>query len=72
MSYPTYLPKCVFITGATGGFGKAFAQRFADAGCKLVLHGRSAEKLDALANNSMSLFISLFLTCAIRKQRFSK
>lgn len=49
MSYPTYLPKCVFITGATGGFGKAFAQRFADAGCKLVLHGRSAEKLDALA-----------------------
>lgn len=49
MPYPIYLPKCVFITGATGGFGKAFAQRFADAGCKLVLHGRSAEKLDALA-----------------------
>lgn len=49
MSYPSYLPKCVFITGATGGFGKAFAQRFADAGCKLVLHGRNAEKLDALA-----------------------
>ncbi len=34
------------ITGATGGFGNAFAARFAAAGCKLVLHGRNAEKLE--------------------------
>jgi 3-hydroxy acid dehydrogenase/malonic semialdehyde reductase len=37
------------ITGATGDFGKAFALRFAALGCKLVLHGRDAKKLDALA-----------------------
>ena len=38
------------ITGATGGFGVAFAKRFANAGCKLVLHGRNAAKLDALCD----------------------
>lgn len=36
------------ITGATGGFGTAFAERFAAAGCKLILHGRDSEKLQAL------------------------
>lgn len=44
----TYQPKIVFITGATGDFGKAFAAKFADLGCSLILHGRSQEKLDAL------------------------
>ena len=44
--YPTYTPKCVFITGATSGFGQAYARRFAEAGCKLIMHGRNAEKLD--------------------------
>lgn len=44
----TYKPECVLITGATGDFGKAFAKRFAALGSKLVLHGRSAEKLVAL------------------------
>jgi 3-hydroxy acid dehydrogenase/malonic semialdehyde reductase len=48
MSYPTYTPKTVMITGATGGFGTAFAQRFAAAGCQLILHGRDADKLEAL------------------------
>lgn len=47
-NYNRYTPKCVMITGATGGFGEAFAKRFAEAGCKLILHGRNAEKLDAL------------------------
>lgn len=45
---PAYTPSCVMITGATGDFGKAFATRFAALGCKLVLHGRDAQKLDAL------------------------
>lgn len=48
MVYKTHTPKCVFITGATGGFGKAFVERFADLGCTLVLHGRSQEKLNDL------------------------
>jgi len=47
-NYPTHTPKCVLITGATGGFGKAFAQRFATLGCTLILHGRNEDKLDTL------------------------
>ena len=50
-AYPQYTPKCVMITGATGGFGKAFAERFAALGCTLILHGRNKEKLEALAQN---------------------
>ena len=43
-----YTPKCALITGATGGFGHAFAKRFAEMGCTLILHGRNEAKLDAL------------------------
>jgi len=46
---PSYLPKIVMITGSTGGFGEAFARRFASAGCKLILTSRKAKKLDELA-----------------------
>ena len=42
-------PKIVMITGATGGFGEAFARKFADAGCKLILTSRKPDKLDKLA-----------------------
>lgn len=42
--YP-YKPKCVMITGATGDFGRAFVDRFAATGARLVLAGRSGEKL---------------------------
>lgn len=42
------LPKTVMITGATGGFGEAFARKFAEAGCRLILTSRKPEKLDAL------------------------
>lgn len=46
--YSRHTPDIVLITGATGDFGKAFAQRFAGIGSKLVLHGRNKEKVDAL------------------------
>jgi 3-hydroxy acid dehydrogenase/malonic semialdehyde reductase len=46
-----HLPKIVMITGATGGFGEAFARKFAAAGCKLILTSRKADKLDALAKS---------------------
>lgn len=49
MAVKLHTPSCVLITGATGDFGRAFATRFAALGCKLVLHGRDAKKLDALA-----------------------
>lgn len=48
---PAYLPKTVIITGATGGFGTAFAHKFAAAGCKLILTSRSPDKLDALVED---------------------
>ena len=51
MSYPTHRPQCVFITGATGGFGTAMAKRFAAAGSKLILHGRNQQKLETLVND---------------------
>lgn len=44
----SYLPRTVMITGATGGFGQAFVRAFANLGCRLVLHGRSLEKLRGL------------------------
>ncbi|ASL26916.1 SDR family NAD(P)-dependent oxidoreductase [Azotobacter chroococcum] len=40
----------VFITGATSGFGRAAARRFAAAGWSLVLTGRRLERLQALQN----------------------
>ncbi|MAZ76639.1 MAG: NAD(P)-dependent oxidoreductase [Micavibrio sp.] len=46
--YPTYKPECVLITGATGGFGEAFCERFAAIGAKIIVHGRSEAKVRAL------------------------
>ncbi|MCL2591506.1 MAG: SDR family NAD(P)-dependent oxidoreductase [Betaproteobacteria bacterium] len=40
--------KTVFITGATSGFGRAAARRFAAAGWALALTGRRTERLQAL------------------------
>ncbi|PZP53839.1 MAG: NAD(P)-dependent oxidoreductase [Micavibrio aeruginosavorus] len=56
-----YKPKIVFITGATGDFGKAFARKFADLGCVLILHGRNAEKLESLRQEfSVPVHTALF------------
>ncbi len=56
-----YKPKIVFITGATGDFGKAFAQKFADLGCPLILHGRNNDKLESLRENfSVPVHTALF------------
>ncbi|MFC0666832.1 SDR family NAD(P)-dependent oxidoreductase [Azotobacter chroococcum] len=43
----------VFITGATSGFGRAAARRFAQAGWSLVLAGRRLERLQALQEELM-------------------
>jgi sulfoacetaldehyde reductase len=42
------MKKIAFITGATSGFGRAAARRFAQGGWSLVLSGRRLERLRAL------------------------
>ena len=41
--------KTVLLTGASGGIGRAMAQRLADAGARLLLGARDAERLASLA-----------------------
>ncbi len=42
------MPKTVLITGATAGFGRAMAGRYAAEGWRVVATGRRAERLDEL------------------------
>ncbi len=47
--------KIVFITGATSGFGRAAARRFAAAGWSLILTGRRTERLETLRRELSAL-----------------
>src|SRR3954468_20353031 len=42
--------KIVLITGATSGFGKAIAEKFASANWNCIITGRRSEKLHAFAD----------------------
>lgn len=44
------MPKIVFITGATSGFGKACAYKFAAHGFDLIINGRRTDRLQVLAD----------------------
>jgi short-subunit dehydrogenase len=44
-----YAPRCILITGASGGIGAALAAEYAAPGTTLILHGRSGERLEAVA-----------------------
>lgn len=48
--------KTVFITGATSGFGKACAQRFAKEGYRVIINGRRAERLIELKEELQSQY----------------
>jgi NADP-dependent 3-hydroxy acid dehydrogenase YdfG len=39
------MQKVVFITGASAGFGKACAEKFASHGYDLIINGRREERL---------------------------
>ncbi len=41
-------PEIALITGASAGFGAAIARRFVAEGCKVIVTGRRADRLDAL------------------------
>ena len=45
------MAKIVFITGATSGFGKACAEKFAANGYDLILNGRRTARLEELQKN---------------------
>ena len=45
---PCIMPKTVLITGATSGFGKACAEKFAANGYNVIITGRRKERLDEL------------------------
>jgi short-subunit dehydrogenase len=47
--------KVVVITGASGGIGEAVAIQLASEGARLVLNGRSAEKLELVAERARDL-----------------
>ena len=51
--------KTILITGATAGFGRAAARRFADGGWRVVGTGRRAERLTALAEEIGDAFLPL-------------
>ena len=44
------MPKIVFITGATSGFGEACAYKFAANGYDCILNGRRTDRLQTLAD----------------------
>lgn len=56
MKQENYAGGYALITGATGGLGKAFAEALAKRKCKLLLTGRSEEKLIALKNELLEKY----------------
>ncbi|RYZ20234.1 MAG: SDR family NAD(P)-dependent oxidoreductase [Chitinophagaceae bacterium] len=64
------MPKTVFITGATSGFGAACAEIFAENGYRLVLNGRRRERLEAIAADLSNRFgtESLLLPFDVRER----
>ena len=46
----------ILITGATSGFGKAMAEKFAAEGQDLIITGRRADRLEELAENLKNQF----------------
>jgi NADP-dependent 3-hydroxy acid dehydrogenase YdfG len=44
------MSKIIFITGATSGFGKASALKFAENGYDLIINGRRTDRLQSLAD----------------------
>ena len=50
------MDKIILITGATSGFGKAMAEKFAAGGWNCIITGRRADRLDALAKELQSQY----------------
>jgi 3-hydroxy acid dehydrogenase / malonic semialdehyde reductase len=46
----------IFITGATSGFGKAIAEKFAENGYRVIISGRRKEKLSSVTRDLKNKF----------------
>jgi len=56
--------KIVFITGATSGFGKASAEKFASGGYDLIINGRREDRLINIKTDLEKRFnAAVFTTC---------
>ncbi len=53
------MSKTILITGATSGFGRASAKRFAEGGWRVIGTGRRAERLRALSEEIGDAFLPL-------------
>ena len=50
------MEKTVFITGASSGIGKSAAEKFAAAGCRLILCARNKQKINDLSQSLQDKF----------------
>ena len=48
--------KIILVTGATSGFGKAIAEKFASAGYDVIISGRRKDRLEKLSNELKDKF----------------
>ena len=55
------MPKIAFITGATSGFGKACAEKFAAHGYDLILNGRREDRLEKIKEDLEKRFNTAIL-----------
>lgn len=66
------MSKTILITGATAGFGKAIATRFAQNGYTVCITGRRKERLDELQQELQQQYgikvVTSVLMCVTRKR----
>jgi NADP-dependent 3-hydroxy acid dehydrogenase YdfG len=63
------MDKIIMITGATAGFGRATAIKFAQNGYKVIITGRRKERLDDLENELLTLGVKVLpLNFDVRKR----
>jgi 3-hydroxy acid dehydrogenase/malonic semialdehyde reductase len=60
--------KIVLITGATSGFGKAAAEKFAEGGYDIIITGRRKERLEEIKKNLSSKYSVKILALAFDVQ----
>ncbi len=69
------MEKIILITGATSGFGKAMAEKFAAGGWNCIITGRRADRLEILAGSLQTQYgiqtLSLVFDVQKREEVFS-